>query len=282
MNNKDLKNGGVSVAIGFGLFLMIMSGCSDSLRKDKPLYFKRYCMTADLEKSPQAKEKMKASFQSQAWQEVVEYLQSLGVYDLEVYIYRQRLLAVLETSLEFDFTSTQNALETNVSYQAWEAETNINYAPLTPSTKDMPWFLLERVYEIDQDQIANNKLDGYEKRVLSQPTRRIIESRELVQDPKEIQRYKDLHAMGVAWPEITHGLKEIGIVDLEIYCVENRTFEFYQVSDEFDWDSSWDVIDIRPIFQKWGKIVGPIDVPYTDKQGNPVIQIMEKIYDLSQ
>jgi L-rhamnose mutarotase len=36
-------------------------------------------------------------------------------------------------------------------------------------------------------------------------------------DPEIIRQYKALHAKGAVWPEITQGMKEVGILDMEIY-----------------------------------------------------------------
>lgn len=39
-----------------------------------------------------------------------------------------------------------------------------------------------------------------------------------------IERYKKIHAMGAAWPEITAGMKEVGIMDMEIYISDTNPF----------------------------------------------------------
>jgi len=37
--------------------------------------------------------------------------------------------------------------------------------------------------------------------------------------PGMVQRYKDVHKLGRAWPGITKGIKDAGVLDLEIYLV---------------------------------------------------------------
>ena len=129
------------------------------------------------------------------------------------------------------------------------------------------WILLERVYQLDQEKIEN-PIDGYSFLVPDRNTRRIVEARKLVNDQPEIERYKSLHAMGKAWPEITQSLKSAGIVQNEIYLVDNKSFEFYETTLDFDWSTSWENAESLPKSSECGDLVGPIDVPYVDQEGN--------------
>ena len=38
---------------------------------------------------------------------------------------------------------------------------------------------------------------------------------ELRNSPSLIEAYKKAHAKGAAWPEISQGMKEVGIIDME-------------------------------------------------------------------
>jgi L-rhamnose mutarotase len=46
----------------------------------------------------------------------------------------------------------------------------------------------------------------------------------LEDDPRLIEEYKKVHAPGAVWSEITRGMKEVGIVDMEIYLLGTRLF----------------------------------------------------------
>jgi hypothetical protein len=47
--------------------------------------------------------------------------------------------------------------------------------------------------------------------------KRYCKTLQLENDAELIEEYKKLHAMGNAWPEITRGMKDVGIIDMEIY-----------------------------------------------------------------
>jgi len=69
------------------------------------------------------------------------------------------------------------------------------------------------------------------------------------------------HKLGRAWPGITKGIKDAGVLDLEIYLVGHRTFEFSDVVCEFDMETSWAPMEKTEASKAWGRLVGPIDKP---------------------
>lgn len=46
--------------------------------------------------------------------------------------------------------------------------------------------------------------------------------------------YKEYHAAGNAWPEITKSITDAGIIDLQIYLTGNRMFMIMDVDETFD------------------------------------------------
>ena len=48
---------------------------------------------------------------------------------------------------------------------------------------------------------------------------------ELRDNAELIAAYKKAHAKGAVWPEVTHGMKEVGILDMEIYLLGTHLFE---------------------------------------------------------
>ena len=65
-------------------------------------------------------------------------------------------------------------------------------------------------------------------------TKRYCYSCDLKDDSKLIAEYKEYHAKGNAWPEITKSIKNSGIVDMEIYLTnqsETQKDELYETQD---------------------------------------------------
>jgi len=54
--------------------------------------------------------------------------------------------------------------------------------------------------------------------------KRYCKTLQLENDPSLIKEYKKLHSMGNSWPDITRGMKEVGIIDMEIYLSGTTLF----------------------------------------------------------
>ena len=67
---------------------------------------------------------------------------------------------------------------------------------------------------------------------------------ELKNDPNLMKEYKELHAMGVAWPEITSGMKEINILDMEIYISGTILFMIMDVKADFNHEQAMAKLEI--------------------------------------
>ena len=64
--------------------------------------------------------------------------------------------------------------------------------------------------------------------------KRFCKTLQLENDQFLIEEYKKLHARGKAWPEITQGMKEVGIIDMEIYLSGTTLFMIMDTEENFD------------------------------------------------
>ena len=64
--------------------------------------------------------------------------------------------------------------------------------------------------------------------------RRICLALDLKNDPELIAAYKQHHAPGSVWPEITQSIRDAGIVAMDIYLSGNRLFMIMEVDETFD------------------------------------------------
>ena len=86
-------------------------------------------------------------------------------------------------------------------------------------------------------------------------TKRFCYSCDLKDDNKLIEEYKEYHAKGNAWPEITKSIKVAGIVDMEIYLVGNRLFMIMEVDETFNKVKKAKMDAANPKVQKWEKLM---------------------------
>lgn len=102
----------------------------------------------------------------------------------------------------------------------------------------------------------------------------------LKDDPQLIEAYKKVHAPGAAWPEITQGMKEVGIVDMEIYILGNRLFMIMDTVPDFDHDRAMDQLAGKPRQKEWEAYVSRFQQTTAEATADEKWQLMEQIYKL--
>jgi L-rhamnose mutarotase len=247
--------------------------CPDS---KEPEIYKRYCKAVDLVADTILVEEFKQILNEDLWQTIVQKWKGSGVIDVKIYQFETHLLMIIDTELDFDLQDMESKLIDLPEMKSWVTLSKKYFKPLTQAMPGELWLLIDRVYKLDQKN-EYQASEGYVEKKLKEQTKRLCEIRKLVEDAKQIEEYKYHHALGRAWPEITQGLKNAGIKDMEIYMVGNRTFKIYDVEMNFDVKNSFKK-SITSKSKEWGALVGTSDRPFLDKNGRPISQFMERIY----
>nr|WP_319569820.1 L-rhamnose mutarotase [uncultured Draconibacterium sp.] len=104
----------------------------------------------------------------------------------------------------------------------------------------------------------------------------------LKDDPQLIEEYKKVHAKGNAWPEISKGMKEVGIIDMEIYLFNNRLFMIMDTTADFDHNKAMAELAGKPRQAEWEAFVSRFQVSSEKATANDKWQLMERIYELAQ
>ncbi|WP_372772075.1 L-rhamnose mutarotase [Mangrovibacterium sp.] len=104
----------------------------------------------------------------------------------------------------------------------------------------------------------------------------------LQNDPQLIEAYKEVHAKGQAWPEITQGMKDVGILDMEIYICENRLFMIMDTVADFDHNKAMTELGGKPRQSEWETYVSRFQRTSADASADEKWQLMERIYEMDQ
>lgn len=102
----------------------------------------------------------------------------------------------------------------------------------------------------------------------------------LKDDAQLIEDYKKVHAPGAAWPEITQGMKEVGIIDMEIYIYGTRLFMIMDTVADFDHDKAMAVLATKPRQSEWEAYVSRFQQTSAEATADEKWQLMERIYKL--
>ncbi len=104
----------------------------------------------------------------------------------------------------------------------------------------------------------------------------------LKDDPELIEEYKAIHANGGAWPEISQGMKEVGIIDMEIYLFGNQAFMIMDTTADFDHDKAMSELANKPRQKEWEAFVSRFQNTSADATAKDKWQLMDRIFKMDQ
>ena len=105
---------------------------------------------------------------------------------------------------------------------------------------------------------------------------------ELKNDPNLIKEYKELHAIGATWPEITSGMKEIGILDMEIYISGTTLFMIMDTNTDFNHEQAMSKLATLPRQAEWEALVSKYQQTSSDASAGQKWKLLERIYKMEQ
>ena len=112
--------------------------------------------------------------------------------------------------------------------------------------------------------------------------KRYCKTLELEDDPQLIQEYRRVHLPGNTWPEITRGMIDVGILDMEIYIMGTRLFMIMDTIPEFDHERDMAELAAKPRQSEWEAFVSKFQKTSTGASAGEKWQLMERIYKLER
>lgn len=94
-------------------------------------------------------------------------------------------------------------------------------------------------------------MKGYPVKTFGIPTKRYCQTLKLKDDEKLIAEYERLHSPEVSWKEIRDGIREVGILEMEIYRHGNLLFMIVETPLDFEWDSAMARLATLPRQEEW-------------------------------
>ena len=95
-----------------------------------------------------------------------------------------------------------------------------------------------------------------------------------------IQQYRQAHAPGAVWPDINQGLREIGVLRMEIYLAGQQLFMLMDTVADFDHDHAMAALATMPRQAEWEAFVGQFQQTPSASTADQKWQLMERIYEL--
>jgi L-rhamnose mutarotase len=112
--------------------------------------------------------------------------------------------------------------------------------------------------------------------------KRYCKTLQLENDATLIEEYKKLHAMGNTWPEITQGMKDVGIIDMEIYLDGTTLFMIMDTKQNFNHEKAMTTLAKLPRQSEWEAVVSKYQKTSASSSAKDKWKLIERIYKLDQ
>ena len=122
--------------------------------------------------------------------------------------------------------------------------------------------------------------EGYPAKQYNQPVKRYCQTLELKNEAKLIEEYKFWHAPENRWPEIPEGIREVGILEMELYILGNRLFMIVETPLDFNWDKAFDKLAKLNRQAEWEGFMSKFQLTKPGATSSEKWSQMERIFSL--
>ncbi|MGB3779585.1 MAG: L-rhamnose mutarotase [Tunicatimonas sp.] len=110
--------------------------------------------------------------------------------------------------------------------------------------------------------------------------RRYCKALTLTDNPELIAEYERVHRPENAWPEITQGMKEVGIIDMEIYRYGTVLFMIMDTVADFNHERAMQELATKPRQSEWEAYVARFQQTEASASAKEKWQLLDRIYKM--
>ena len=123
-------------------------------------------------------------------------------------------------------------------------------------------------------------MKGYKQKKFQGETKRFVQILELRDDPDMIAQYRKWHSQEYQWKEIRDGIREVGILEMEIYILGTKLVMIVDAPIDFDWDEAMARLATLPRQAEWEAFVAKVQGCSAEARSDEKWQMMERMFYL--
>ena len=128
------------------------------------------------------------------------------------------------------------------------------------------------------DEVNEELKNGYAQQQWAQPVKRYCQTMLLRDDAELIKEYRRRHEPQNVWQEIPRGMKEVGILQMEIYIHERTLFMIVETPLDFDWDTAFGRLATLERQQEWEDYMANFQLAEPGAASAEKWKLMEKMF----
>ena len=123
-------------------------------------------------------------------------------------------------------------------------------------------------------------MEGYVQTISDGKIKRYVQFLEISDDPELIAQYRKWHSQEYNWKEVRDGIREVGILEMEIYLLGSRLVMIIDAPVDFRWSEAMKRLATLPRQAEWEALVSKFQGCRPDARSDEKWQPMERIFRL--
>ena len=125
-----------------------------------------------------------------------------------------------------------------------------------------------------------DKKQGYKVKEYHGSVKRYCQTLDLRDNPELIAEYRRRHSKEHAWPKVLEGIREVGILEMEIYILGTRLFMIVETPLDFDWNTAMARLSTLPMQAEWEDYMSEFQLVKAGMSSAEKWQLMERMFHL--
>ena len=123
-------------------------------------------------------------------------------------------------------------------------------------------------------------MEGYIQKQHQGRTKRFVQTLTLNSDEEARHEYIKWHSQKYNWKEVRDGIREVGILEMEIYILGNTLVMIVDAPADFNWDKAMAKLATLPRQAEWEAFVSQFQGCSPDATSDEKWQMMERMFYL--
>ena len=125
-----------------------------------------------------------------------------------------------------------------------------------------------------------DKKQGYRVKQYDGPVKRYCQVLSLKDDAELIAEYRKRHSKGEVWPETLAAIREVGILEMELYNLGTTEIMIVETPLDFDWDTAMAKMATLPKQEEWAAYMSIFQQADAGATSAEKWQLMDRIFYL--
>jgi len=123
-------------------------------------------------------------------------------------------------------------------------------------------------------------MEGYIQTISEGKIKRYVQYLAISDDPELLTQYKKWHSEEYHWKEIRDGIREVGILEMEIYLLGNHLTMIVDAPADLDWQAAMNRLATLPRQVEWEAFVSKFQGCSSEARSDEKWRPMERIFHL--